>query len=97
MGRMATDTHAASDTFPSAVITDFYREEFLKHLEFLRLQREYYSDRAVANAEAALDRILSRIDEVCLMRDPDRFVSRLLRSLDVVTGVSAWSDPKKTH
>lgn len=97
MARSTTDTDSASTSLPSPVVTDFYREEFLKQLEFLRLQRECYSDRAVASAERALGRILSRIDELCLMRDADRLVSRLLRSLDRVTGASAWSDPKKTH
>ena len=37
------------------VIADFYREEFLKRQAHLRQQREYYSERAVAGAEAALD------------------------------------------
>ncbi|MEW5981899.1 MAG: hypothetical protein AB1806_05960 [Acidobacteriota bacterium] len=97
MRRSTTDPHTASEPFPATVVTNFYREEFQKHLEFLRLQRECYSERAVANAEAALDRILSRIDELCLKRDANRLVSRLLRRLDSLTGVSAWSDPKKAH
>ena len=97
MRRSTTEMDPASIPLPSAIVTDFYREEFLKQLEFLRLQRECFSERAVASAEAALDRILSRIDELCLKRDPDRLVSRLLRRFDSVTGVYAWSDPRKTH
>lgn len=97
MVRSTTDTNSASAPFPSPVVTDFYREEFLKHLEFLRLQRECYSECAVASAEAALGRILSHMDELCLKHDADRLVSQLLRSLDRLTGVSARSDPKLTH
>ncbi len=97
MGRSTTDTNPDSDVFPSPAVTNFYREEFLKQLAFLRLQRECYSEGAVASAEAALARILARIDELSHLRDADRLVSRLLRSLDLVTGASAWSDPKKLH
>jgi hypothetical protein len=89
--------HSASELPPGAVLSDFYREEFLKQLEFLRLQREYYSAPAVASAEAALDRVLERLEVLCVMQDADQLFSRLLRSFDVVTGVSALSDPKKAH
>ena len=97
MARATAAQHAASEFLPGAVLSDFYREEFLKHLEFLRLQREYYSEPAVASAEAALDRILDRLEALCTMRDADQFLGRLLRSFDAVTGVSALSDPKKAH
>ncbi len=79
------------------MITDFYKEEFLKQQQFLQTQREYYSERAVASAEAAIDRILEQIDVLCTKRDANRLVSRLLRSFDVVTGMSALSDPKKVN
>jgi hypothetical protein len=97
MARGTAAQHSASEFLPGAVVSDFYREEFLKHLEFLRLQREYYSEPAVASAEAALDRVLARIEVLCAMQDADQVFSRLLRSFDVVTGVSALSDPKKAH
>lgn len=97
MARSIAAQHPATDFLPGAGLSDFYREEFLKHLEFLRLQREYYSEPAVASAEAALDRILEQIEVLCAMRDADQLFSRLLRSLDAVTGVSALSDPKKVH
>ena len=97
MARAAAAQHSASEFPPGAVLSDFYREEFLKHLEFLRLQREHYSEPAVASAEAALDRILDQLEVLCAMQDADQFFSRLLRSFDLVTGVSALSDPKKAH
>jgi hypothetical protein len=76
---------------------EFYREEFLKHRQCLERQREYYSERAIDNAEAALGRILAQLDELCAKQDGRELVSRLLRQFDTVTGLSAWSDPKKVH
>jgi hypothetical protein len=43
-------------------LTDFYREEFLKHRRCLEEQREYYSDSAITSAEAALTRIISQLE-----------------------------------
>ena len=97
MARSTAAQHSASDFLSGVVLSDFYREEFLKHLEFLRLQREYYSAPAVASAEAALDRILNQLEALCAMQDADQLFSRLLRSFDLVTRVSALSDPKKVH
>lgn len=79
------------------VIADFYREEFLKRQAQLRLQREYYSERAVAGAEAALDLILMRIESLCTLDHADQLVSRLLRCIDAATGSLIAADPKKVH
>jgi hypothetical protein len=75
----------------------FYREEFLKHQQVLQQQREYYSDHAITNVEAALSRILSQLEVLCTKEDADQVVSVLLRKFDLLTGVSAWSDPKNVH
>jgi hypothetical protein len=81
----------------AGVIADFYREEFLKRQVQLRQQREYYSERAVAGAEAALDLILTRIETLCALDHGDQLVSRLLRSIDTATGGLVAADPKKVH
>jgi hypothetical protein len=81
----------------STPTTEFYREEFLKHQRWLERQREYYSECAITSAEEALGRILGRLEQLCEMQDGDELVSRLLQQFDTVTGLSAWSDPKKTH
>ncbi len=96
MARFLTDVRPLSRQYPTASI-EFYREEFLKQRRCLRRQREYYSNDAIVSAEAALTRILSRLDQLCRQHNADEVVSRLLRQFDVVTGASAWSDPKKTH
>ncbi|MBA3819661.1 MAG: hypothetical protein H0X17_12265, partial [Deltaproteobacteria bacterium] len=41
---------------PVCLPADFYREEFLKHRQCLALQREYFSERAIIDADAALAR-----------------------------------------
>jgi hypothetical protein len=81
----------------SDIVADFYREEFLKRQAQLRQQREYYSERAVAGAEAALDLILTRIETLSALDHADQLVSRLLRCIDTATGCLVAADPKKVH
>jgi hypothetical protein len=78
-------------------LTDFYREEFLKHRRCLEHQREYYSDSAITSVEAALTRILSQLEQLSTKKDADQVVSGLLRKFNVVTGLSSWNDPKNVH
>src|SRR5512147_2046094 len=78
-------------------LSEFYREEFLKHQQCLRQQREYYSERVICDVEAALQRILGQLDQLCAQQDADQVLGRLLRKIDVLTGLSAWSDPSKVH
>jgi hypothetical protein len=75
----------------------FYREEFLKHQQVLQQQREYYSDRAITDVEAALSRVLGKLEVLCTKDNADQVVSGLLRQFDQLTGLSAWSDPKNVH
>ncbi len=96
MPAFLTGPRPSSRQSPTASI-EFYREEFLKQRRCLRKQREYYSKDAIVSAEQALTRILSRLDQLCSQQNAEEVVSRLLRQFDVVTGASAWSDPKKTH
>ena len=84
----------SSEPVPMA---DFYREEFLRHRRCLERQREYYSERAITEADAAIARILSHLELLCAQDDADKLMSGLLRKFDSVTGLSAWSDPHKLH
>ena len=77
--------------------TAFYREEFLKHQQCLKRQREYYSEHAITEVDAALTHIITQLEQLCTKDDVDQVVSRLLRKFDLVTGLSAWTDPKKIH
>jgi hypothetical protein len=94
MPRFATDSRPISAPHP---IIEFYREEFLKHRQCLREQRQYYSERAITDAEAALARIISELEHLSLKDNAPQVVSSLLKKFDIVTGLSAWSDPKQTH
>ena len=66
------------------LLTEFYREEFLKHHRCLQQQRAYYSESA-------------RLDQLSAQANAEQLVSSLLKKFDGVTGLSAWSDPKHTH
>ena len=57
MPRFVTDSRPISAQHP---ITEFYREEFLKHHRCLQQQRPYYSESAITDVEAALTRIMGQ-------------------------------------
>jgi hypothetical protein len=76
---------------------DFYREEFLKHRQCLERQREYFSERAITNVECALTRIVTHLEQLCNREGGDQMVATLLRKIDVVTNLSAWTDPSQLH
>jgi hypothetical protein len=78
-------------------LSSFYREEFLKHLELLRLQHGCFSEGALASAEQALDRILAQIDALCARQNATEVCGRLLASFDCVTGASWLNDRKNLH
>jgi hypothetical protein len=76
---------------------DFYREEFAKHHRCLESQREYFSEGAIARAEDALTRIMSRLEELCQREDACEVMGQLLRSFDSVTGLSSSTEPDKLN
>jgi len=81
----------------SSSLIDFYREEFLKHHQCLQEQREYFSEQAICGVERALQRVIADLEHLSGKADADEVMARLLREFDVVTGLSAWSDPLKVH
>jgi hypothetical protein len=94
MARVVSPVGVLSAPVPT---TDFYREEFLKHRQCLAQQREYYSERAISDADLAIARVLNQLEHLCAKADADQVMSILLRKFDVVTGLSAWSDPSQLH
>jgi len=95
-GFMTEQRPPSAQHFPN-VLTDFYREEFLKHRRCLERQRQYFSEQAISEVEGALSRIIGQLEQLCLKEDADQVFSQLLRKFDLVTGLSAWTDPKKIH
>ena len=78
-------------------LADFFREEFLKHHRCLQQQRAYYSESVITDVEAALSKIIGKLDQLSSQANAEQLVSSLLKKFYGVTGLSAWSDPKHTH
>ena len=75
---------------PTSSITEFYREEFIKHHRCLQEQREYFSSQAIDNVESALVRVISQVDALSTKADADQVVAKLLarvRCRDPVVGL----------
>lgn len=96
LSRFLTDSRPQGDSFFYSV-SNFYREEFVKCQRCLEQQREYYSERAITDVERALMKVMSELDHLCTKSDADQVVSQLLRQFDVVTGLSAWADPRQVN
>jgi hypothetical protein len=94
MPRFVPDSRPISAQHP---IAEFYREEFLKHHRCLQRQRAYYSESVITDVEAALSKIIGKLDQLSSQENAEQLVSSLLKKFDGVTGLSAWSDPKHTH
>ena len=94
MPRSVTHSRPINATHP---ITEFYREEFIKHRRCLQQHRAYFSETAITDVEAALARIMGQLENLCTKANADEVVSNLLKKFDVVTGLSAWTDPRHTH
>jgi hypothetical protein len=94
MPRFATVSRPISAQQP---ITEFYREEFIKHHRCLQQHRAYYSESAITDVEHALTRIMGQLEQLCSKDNAGEVVSSLLKKFDIITNLSAWSDPKQTH
>jgi hypothetical protein len=94
MPRIATEMRPISAPSP---ITEFYREEFLKHRRCLQQHRPYYSETAITDVEEAITKIISELEHLSTQEDAPQLVASLLKKFDIVTGLSAWSDPKHSH
>ena len=91
------DSKRVTSLHPAAIRSEFYREEFIKHWRCLDRLREYYSERTFADVRDALGKLIAQVDQLCAQKDADQVVSRLLRKIDGVTRLSAWTDPKHVH
>ena len=94
MPRFVTASRPISAQHP---ITEFYREEFVRHHRCLQQHRPYFSEGAITDVEAALTRIMGQLEHLCSKDNADELVSSLLKKLDVVTGLSTWADARRTH
>ena len=96
MSRFLTDSRPQCEPVVHS-LTNFYREEFVKCQRCLEQQREYYSEGTISDVEQALVKVMGQLDRLCTKADADEVVSRLLRQFDVVTGLTAWTDPRQVN
>lgn len=82
---------------PCECLADFFREEFVRHHQCLEQYREYYSDRAITEAEEAIARILQQMEELARRSDACELVGQLLKQFESVTNLSAFSEPRTFH
>ena len=78
-------------------LADFFRDELRKHHACLERQREYYSEVAITQVEDALSRIMAQLEQLCQREDACQMMGELLRKFDLVTKLSAWTDPDQLH
>ena len=69
-------------------ISNFYREEFLRHKNRLEYQRPFFADKTYEEIETVLDRIITEIDKICEVENFEELASHLLQRFDVVTNLS---------
>lgn len=96
LSRFLTDSRPPCDPVLHS-LSSFYREEFIRCQRCLDAQREYYSERTISDVEAALSKVMAQLDQLCTNGEADRVVSHVLRQFDLVTGLSAWSDPRQVN
>ena len=98
LSRFLTDSCPPCECEPGFhSVSNFYREEFLKRQRCLEQQREFFSKRAVDDVEKALLKVIGQLDRLCTKDNADEVVGKLLRQFDVVTGLSAWTDPRHVN
>ena len=70
-------------------ISEFYREEFLRHKSRLECQRTFFGEGTYEEIEGVLNRIIAEIDRICEVDNFQELASHLLQRIDVVTNLSA--------
>jgi hypothetical protein len=76
-------------------LSDFYREEFLRHLEHLECNG-VLNDTNRAVVHRACRRFMSDLDRICWRSDFSVMAETLLRSFDALTCLSKLS-PRQHH
>jgi len=97
MARVVSHARVLSAPFSTSTPAEFYRAEFTRHRQCLAAQREYFSERAISNADEALARVINQLEQLCAQDDAEQVIADLLRRFNAVTGLSGWSDPTQLH
>ena len=70
-------------------ISDFYREEFLRHKGRLECQRPFFTEQTYEEIESVLNKIIDEMDRICEVENFEELASHLLQRIDVVTNLSS--------
>jgi hypothetical protein len=70
-------------------ISDFYREEFLRHKSRLESQRTFFNEGTYEEIEGVLNRIIAEMDRICEVENFEELASHLLHRIDIVTNLSS--------
>ena len=70
-------------------ISNFYKEEFLRHKCRLEFQRPFFQDKTYEEIESVLNKIIDEMDKICEVENFEELASHLLHRIDVVTNLSA--------
>jgi len=83
------------DVHRRLALSQFYREEFLRHIEHLQATGilDESHQQMVAEAHRAFT---SRLDQLCALQSFPAVAERMLRSFDTLSGLSAL-DPRQRH
>ena len=76
-------------------LSDFYREEFLRHLEHFQLNG-FVHDRNRAVIDRACSKLMTDLERVCWREDFPAVAETLLQSFDALTRLSEL-DPRRGH
>jgi hypothetical protein len=76
-------------TLKKKQISEFYREEFLRHKSRLEVQRPFFAEKTYDEIESVLNKIIDEMDKICEVDNFEELASHLLHRIDVVTNLSA--------
>jgi len=70
-------------------ISDFYRQEFVRHRSRLGTQKSFFPEQTYAEIESVLDKIIEEMDKISQVENFEELASHLLHRIDVVTSLSS--------
>ena len=70
-------------------ISNFYRQEFLRHKSRLETQRSFFAEQTYGEIESVLDKIIQEMDKMSQVDNFEELASHLLHRIDIVTSLSA--------
>ncbi len=83
------------DSYRRRALSDFYREEFLRHLDYLQVSGCLGGSSDVLVAQACR-RVIGDLDRLCACSQFPALAETLLQRFDVLTGLSQL-DSRRAH